>query len=158
MKIEELKQYDHERYLKNKSQILKQQKARYHQDKVYRETKIKKSAIWRKENPEKVKIFAKNWIKDERAKMRKIILEHYGKKCSCCGESIERFLSIDHINNDGNIQRKKFKNQDQYYRWIIQNDFPKDLQVLCMNCNFGKSMNNGICPHKEENKFENRRA
>lgn len=33
------------------------------------------------------------------------------------------------------------------YKWIIDNGFPKYFQTLCMNCNHGKRMNNGVCPH-----------
>jgi hypothetical protein len=31
----------------------------------------------------------------------------------------------------------------------VRNGFPPGYQVLCMNCNHGKRMNNGVCPHKE---------
>jgi len=72
---------------------------------------------------------------------------HYGCKCACCGETIEEFLTIDHINNDGAKQRKKNFAGRPFYQWIIRNNYPADLQVLCMNCNWGKRTN-GVCPHK----------
>lgn len=80
------------------------------------------------------------------------VYDHYGGyKCSCCGESIKEFLTLDHIDNDGAEHRKGLGNSGSgrgLYLWIIKNGFPKMFQVLCMNCNWGKRMNNGICPHK----------
>jgi hypothetical protein len=84
---------------------------------------------------------------------RRLVLEHYGEgiiECACCGESNIKFLTLDHVNNDGYLHRKQLKlTGHKILRWIIKNEFPKGFQVLCMNCNFGKRMNNGICPHKE---------
>lgn len=76
---------------------------------------------------------------------KKLILDHYGRKCVCCEESNESFLTVDHINNDGSKQRKIYKNT---YSYAVSNGFPVDLQILCYNCNMGKARNNGICPHK----------
>jgi hypothetical protein len=85
-----------------------------------------------------------------RDKRKKIVFEHFGNRCVCCGETNPLFLTIDHINNNGNIERKKNKmyNYNNFYTWIIQHNFPDDLQVLCWNCNMGKAINKGICPHK----------
>lgn len=77
------------------------------------------------------------------------ILAYGGFKCACCGETEPRFLTIDHIENDGHIQRKVHRTGSCFYRWLRKNGYPKGFQVLCMNCNFGKAMNKGICPHKE---------
>ena len=84
---------------------------------------------------------------ERRKRHKESIFNHYGNKCACCGEAQILFLSIDHINNDGNEQRQKI-HPAFFYKWIINNNFPDDLQLLCMNCNFGKRMNGGICPHK----------
>ena len=70
-----------------------------------------------------------------------------GFRCACCGETEEAFLSLDHINNDGanhrrNVDRRKI------YKWLAQEGYPPGFQVLCMNCNFGKARNGGICPHQ----------
>lgn len=77
------------------------------------------------------------------------VLDHYGRRCVCCGESIDRFLTIDHINCDGVHRRKEHGSGLDFYRWIIKNNFPSDLQTLCFNCNLGRALNNGTCPHKE---------
>jgi hypothetical protein len=92
-----------------------------------------------------------NRIKDE-------VYEHYGGyKCNCCGESNPKFLSLDHINNDGGKHRKLFgiTGGMHLYRWIQKNNFPEGFQVLCYNCNLGKARNQGICPHTQEAKEAN---
>ena len=80
---------------------------------------------------------------------RKAALEAYGNQCACCGETIEVFLCIDHVNDDGNIHRKTIPSGAAgIYRWLEQNDYPEGFQVLCFNCNFAKSQ--GGCPHQSE--------
>lgn len=81
------------------------------------------------------------------------VINHYGAKCSCTGciESNPAFLTLDHINNDGATHRKSLglSSGVNFYRWVIANNFPSGLQTLCMNCNWGKNRNGGICPHED---------
>lgn len=86
-------------------------------------------------------------------KWQDIVFNHYGNGCACCGEDEKTFLSIDHVNNDGADHRKEVGIGVVFYRWIAMNDFPKDLQLLCCNCNLGKHRNGGICPHKTNLKY-----
>lgn len=86
------------------------------------------------------------------AKFKKIIFNHFGDKCACCGETEPAFLTVDHINNDGHIARKKDgTGGSNFYRKlanaILEGKCPNDLQLLCRNCNWGKHVNGGICPH-----------
>jgi len=74
-------------------------------------------------------------------------INHYGAFCVCCGEKEDKFLSIDHVNNDGFIHRKTTKNFRNIYLWLKKNNYPNIVQVLCFNCNLGKRVNGGICPH-----------
>lgn len=87
-------------------------------------------------------------------KMRLTILEHYGgspPSCACCGETIYEFLTIDHINGGGIKHRAENNNQPAtMYRNIIKDGFPKDLRILCMNCNHSLG-HYKICPHQNEN-------
>ncbi len=79
------------------------------------------------------------------------VIEAYGSMCTCCGETILEFLTIDHTHNDGAEDRKKNgkKTGGKLYRWLIQNNFPKDkYQLLCFNCNCAKGFF-GYCPHKK---------
>jgi len=78
------------------------------------------------------------------------VIEAYGGQCICCGETEPKFLSIDHIYNDGAKSRAIEGKGSMVYVYLIKNNFPKDRhQLMCMNCNFGKQMNGGVCPHQE---------
>lgn len=82
------------------------------------------------------------------------VIEKYGSKCNCCGETQVLFLTIDHKNNDGYIQRINeygIKNPAtlSWYLRLRKEPIREDLQVLCFNCNLGKSLNYGVCPHEE---------
>jgi len=89
------------------------------------------------------------------------IMAYGGYKCNCpgCNETESLFLSIDHINNDGAEHRRSlgYENNGKgassaTLSWMKKNGYPPGFQVLCMNCNFGKSRNNGICPHEQYHK------
>ncbi len=90
-------------------------------------------------------------VKDKirRDKNREDVFGHYGNECSCCGEREPLFLAIDHTEGDGNTHRKKIKKWGSgFFGWLITNEFPEGFQVLCHNCNMGKHLNGGMCPHK----------
>lgn len=75
-----------------------------------------------------------------------------GYTCSCCGVTEPRFLTLDHVDNDGAEHRRVLQGNRAgaaLYRWIIKNEFPPKFQVLCYNCNCGKNVNGGVCPHKD---------
>lgn len=93
----------------------------------------------------------KQYYKEQRKRLMAQVLDHYGNCCACCGEIEPMFLTIDHINGGGNIHRRQIgKASVVLHRWLIKNDFPKGFQVLCFNCNIGRSINFGICPHKNQ--------
>lgn len=79
----------------------------------------------------------------------KVYLAYGGYRCACCGETEKTFLSIDHVNNDGAQHRREsgLVTTEQIHRWIIRHNYPTNFQVLCMNCQWGKRLNNGVCPH-----------
>lgn len=82
--------------------------------------------------------------------LRTEIFNHYGWECQCCGEKIRQFLSLDHINNDGYLDKNPNgdkKSGKELYLLVKRQGFPKKYQTLCMNCNWGKKVS-GICPHK----------
>lgn len=57
------------------------------------------------------------------------------------------FLSVDHIDNTG-AQDRRLNGGSSLYRRLKRMGFPKDnFQLLCWNCNSGKRLNGGICPH-----------
>jgi hypothetical protein len=84
---------------------------------------------WRETHPEEEKqrhidwrLRHPNYHKEYYDKLSMEVLIHYNgnpPRCACCGETEERFLTIDHINNDGAEHRRKVM-----------------------------GMNGGICPHR----------
>jgi hypothetical protein len=91
---------------------------------------------------------------EKRKRIRDAAFAAYGGyKCVCCGETEPSFLTLDHINNDGASFRRKITGKRTSagyptYIWLAKNGYPPTVQVLCMNCNHGKRMNNGVCPHQ----------
>jgi adenylate kinase family enzyme len=81
-------------------------------------------------------------------KLRQEIFSYYGTSCICCDESEIKFLTIDHIENNGSEHRKSEKvgSGGSFYAWLKRNNFPSGFQVLCWNCNSAKGMY-GTCPH-----------
>lgn len=84
-----------------------------------------------------------------RQRLKDAVFAAYGGYvCSCCDEDEPAFLSIDHVNNDGATHRKKV-GLGRFYTWLKANNYPPGFQVLCMNCQWGKKMCGGICPHQK---------
>ncbi len=78
----------------------------------------------------------------------------YGGCCNCCGESEIKFLTLDHVANDGASHRRSLSARGDnagggltMYRLARKEGYPSKYQVLCFNCNLGKQHNKGVCPH-----------
>ena len=82
--------------------------------------------------------------------LKEKVYSAYGHACACCGEVQSEFLTLDHVNNDGNAHRRSFGSSqgENILRWIIANDYPDTMQILCWNCQWGKLKCGGICPHQ----------
>jgi hypothetical protein len=77
------------------------------------------------------------------------LIEAYGGKCSCCGESHYAFLTIEHINHDGKLDGQKFGRGTQFYRHLRRLGWPKEgLTLFCMNCNWATRYGS-LCPHRQ---------
>lgn len=114
---------------------------------------------YRKDNAEELKAYhqkkhaGKRGLRNTAAKkyyhkLKDQVLAAYGAFCACCGETERPFLTFDHKNNDGADHRRKIGFGHVFYRWMIDNNFPDSIQVLCFNCNSGKHNNGGVCPHE----------
>jgi hypothetical protein len=130
---------------------------------------------WREANRERAREHAREWrnrklakaTPEEEARIRQaerdktnrnnartrdaVFAAYGGYICVCCGETEPKFLSIDHINNDGAEERRSgayASSGSAFYTWLRKNAFPAGYQVLCMNCQVGKHRNGGICPHQ----------
>lgn len=75
---------------------------------------------------------------------------HYGgpsPACACCGETTPGFLTIDHVNGDGNSHRAAL-GTNTLYGWLHANGYPEGFRVLCMQCNWADGVY-GRCPHAD---------
>ncbi len=76
------------------------------------------------------------------------ILEAYGNKCACCGETTPEFLALDHVNNDGAAERKKTALAGStFYCYVLRQGCPPTYRLLCHNCNSSRGYY-GYCPHE----------
>lgn len=83
--------------------------------------------------------------KDYKLRLRKQLLDAYGHKCACCGETIDEFLELDHINGGG-TQHRKLEKRDLYQVAKLEG-YPKEkYRLLCSNCNHSLGLK-GYCPH-----------
>jgi hypothetical protein len=160
---EEEKQYMRDYYQRNKERIKARVKNHYE---ATRPAQIAYRRKYYKENKEvllvsmaKYRDAHKNdpvFINSRRAAKNKYevalkaeVFSAYGDKCTCCGETEPRFLTIDHIHGDGKQHRAEVGIRG-VYKSIRDQGFPKDkYQLLCCNCNWAKGIF-GICPHESK--------
>lgn len=111
---------------------------------------------WYQKNKEKQKAYYRELNKirweynsevasSSRRNLRYRVVQGYGGCCAWCGHDDERVLQLDHVNDDGVIQRGKDKNgkqknNDKEYRRVIAEGFPPWGQILCANCNHLKKV------------------
>lgn len=87
-------------------------------------------------------------MKENQNKIKKLLLDHYGSKCNCCGIADIFCLAIDHL--DPKMKKADWHPRwsgNTFYQWLKKNNFPPGFQTLCHNCNFGKHVY-GVCPHQ----------
>ena|SRR3990167_2743785 len=128
-------------YYKHHEKAKKRGLAYHHKFVAEKYTKPEIYKRWRKQRTEYGKKYSR--------KVRLEVLKKYSNnllECNCCGEKEIKFLTIDHINNDGATHRKIIK--QSLDAWLYKKDFmPNRFQVLCVNCNYAKQWY-GKCPHK----------
>jgi hypothetical protein len=84
-------------------------------------------------------------------RLRRGIMENYGDgTCACCGESTYEFLTLDHVNGDGHIERKKYGNGRDILIRLRRLGYPDKhrYRILCYNCNCASGFL-GYCPHEK---------
>lgn len=133
---EKRKEYQRTYFQINKERLRDRKKQYYLNNKDYFNEKARRNY-----QSNKSKLMLKWQIK------RRLVLEHYGNRCNCCNESTLQFLAIDHINNDGYLERKS--RTINIFDYLIRNNYPEGFQVLCHNCNLAKEFY-GECPHKQK--------
>lgn len=82
-----------------------------------------------------------DWWKEAGVKYREQVrketfIAYGGPCCFGCGETEDCCLTLDHIEQDGAIQRKITKqgSGSMFYRWLKARNFPPGFRVLCFNC------------------------
>lgn len=110
---------------------------------------------WSKHNKERARFHKMLWSRRNMGKICRdavyhrlnqkiIVTQVYSKGKMCCNncgydENLDA-LTIDHIDSNKTERNKRY-----IYTWIIANNFPDNLQILCMNCQFIKRITNNEC-------------
>lgn len=165
---EELREYNRLYYLNNKDKVKKTvlkwrqaNKERCHeaQKRHYRKKKTENPVYYKEKSkaeywkqPEKRRQYAK----DRREKLKQEMLEAYGNKCACCGETEKAFMTMEHKARDGKAHRKAVGGSPtSVYRDLKLRGWPQDnYELLCFNCNRA-SWELGICPHRRKGEADN---
>lgn len=96
------------------------------------------------------KEIARKSVKGHFDRAREAVFDHYGRVCSCCGESEFQFLTLDHV--DGRNPELDPKGGVSLYASLVRRarlfGWPTNLRTLCFNCNCGRQRNGGVCPHQ----------
>jgi len=74
------------------------------------------------------------------ARVKAEAIAAYGGGCRRCGEKDHACLTIDHIKNDGAVERAKgIRGGGPMYLWLRRFGYPTDnYQLLCWNCQWKK--------------------
>ena len=126
--------------------VAERRKARYAKDPEANRVSVNK---WRSEHREDArKIVSKCYEKNKdkylpkaaarRRETRLACLRAYSAdvRCAFCGEQHDQFLCLDHIDGGGTKHRDEVGTGSNFYRWIVENNYPPGFRVLCHNCNF----------------------
>ena len=87
----------------------------------------------------------KNWCRIRARILKSEVITAYGGRCECCQEMELGFLTIDHI--DGGGKKHRLDVHGKIYLWLKKHNYPPGFRVLCFNCNCGRAVNGGVCPH-----------
>lgn len=148
---EEHKRKSRENYKKNKERIAKNTHKYYinhiEERREYgrvwllknRENKNALKREYNKTHKEEGKLYQRAYINGIRESIYKILKP----ECAICGNEDKRFLTIDHIKNNGCEDRKEKGGHNGVIRYLKKTNFPEDYikenyQILCWNHNSAK--------------------
>ena len=141
-------------YYRHKQKILEYGR-RYAKTPVGRKGAHRRMSKWLSADPGniiKMKTASARWYLRIKVERQEEFVVAYGGKCSCCGESNRKFLTIEHLNGGGHKERQSEGiNTLTLLSRLKKRGWPKEYTVLCFNCNCGKNRNKGVCPHLETN-------
>ena len=104
-----------------------------------REKALKKQAEYSKK---KGLVFMREANKKSAKKRAEDLYKLMGYKCVCCGITDSIYFNVDHVDNDGYLERNKGKASKR----LTASEYlknPKKYQLLCANCNHAKHKNGG---------------
>lgn len=139
-----------ELYRKQKIKTTKERiLTKYHNDSIFREKFYKDTRKWKSNNKEKVRESNNKSYKKRRSELRLQIFTLFDNKCSNPynidhssfeqNENYIRILEIDHINDNGNKERKTM-GDIQILKRVLE--YPEEYQLLCPTCNRLKTIKN----------------
>jgi len=99
---------------------------------------------YRHPNPGARRVQSNELHRRQRRRERAAVIEAYGGKCACCGETQYEFLSIDHVAGGGRKHRASLTMSMEHF--LYKNGFPAGYRLLCHNCNQAIGYY-GRCPH-----------
>jgi len=79
-------------------------------------------------------------------------------QCKQCGIIDIRVLVLDHVNGNGNKERKQYTNGEggiPFYFYLRKNKYPSGYQVLCLNCNHLEAIKKGFHSERKRNERRN---
>jgi hypothetical protein len=135
LKIITKRQKSREWKLRNKKRVSEYNKQYYKENQDY---EIQRAREYRIKNIEQ----HNNWSKTRTLYFKNIIYDILGRKCVRCGydDDID-CLQLDHINGNGRKQRGSKSIRNFYCYYASNHDIIKsDLQILCVNCNWLKRL------------------
>ena len=127
--------YNKEYYLQNKARYIAPSARTYQRNKT---RSLQRSKKWAKDNPVRMAEI----VKKSSQNRLEILHEWMGNKCKCCGENDPIYFQIDHVKNDGNLERNG-SDKTHIHSLKKYKENPKRFQLLCANCNWAKRMNGG---------------
>lgn len=151
------KDYMRQYYQQNREKRLAKQQEYYE---THRAECNEASHNWYIENRERAYQSMKRWKENHpgyhaavnrlhKLNLRRRVIEAYGSKCVCCGETRIEFLTVDHTKTDGAADARLGRRGGYtLYSWLLRNGCPKDrYRLLCWNCNCARGVF-GWCPHE----------
>lgn len=119
-----------------------------HRDELRAKTKIK--YINRSEEDRRK---ARDLQKAQYRKAKAAVADLLGGKCYCCSLDDIRFLTLDHIHNDGHVDRKAgggVGSLTYLNRLLRDPNLKLRLRLACYNCNCARQYTEGkVCPHQQ---------
>lgn len=131
---------ERERRQKFRDKINSRRRDAYAKDPVRREKHKLAHRKWYADNREKQVLL----LREKYGSLRKKATDKLGGKCCHCGFSDWRALQIDHVQGNGNKEKRSI-GQWKMYKKILElepTELFKEYQLLCANCNWIKKFEN----------------